>query len=131
MSGLTTETHTSKRRLFEQHTNPAIRYDHRDLRALRNTTKIKQIMQTKYLVLTMRTPQFNPDVVDAHYAFLDELKQLGQLEYAGPFSDKSGGAYIIRANNLLDAQAIAHRDPVYTSQSSQVTVYEWQLKYAT
>jgi len=86
-------------------------------------------MQKKYLIITMRTPQFNPDIVDAHYAFLDELQKLGLLECAGPFSDKSGGAYIIRADSLANAQEIAHRDPVYTSQSSQVSVYEWQLKY--
>ncbi len=82
----------------------------------------------RYLVTTFRTPQFQPSVIDAHYAFLDRLRQHGQLELAGPFTDKSGGAYVIRANNLDEAKALAFSDPVHTSQSSIVTVYEWNAK---
>ena len=59
------------------------------------------------------------------YAFLDRLRQQGQLELAGPFTDKSGGAYLIKAANLEEARALAFSDPVHTSKSSIVTVYEW------
>ena len=82
----------------------------------------------KYLVTTFRTPRFDPAVIDAHYAFLDELRQSGRLELAGPFTDKSGGAYLITAADLEEAQTIAFRDPVHTSKSSIVTVYEWDVK---
>jgi uncharacterized protein len=82
----------------------------------------------KYLIMTVRTPQFDPSVIDAHYAFLDDLKQRGLLELAGPFTDKSGGAYLIKAKNLEDAKSIAFSDPVHTSNSSIVTVYEWDAK---
>jgi uncharacterized protein YciI len=81
-----------------------------------------------YLVMTIRTPQFQPSVIDAHYAFLDHLKEQGALELAGPFADKSGGAYLIRAASLAEAQTIAYSDPVHTSGSSIVTVYEWHAK---
>lgn len=79
----------------------------------------------RYLVMTFRTPQFETSVIDAHYAFLDRLRQQGQLELAGPFTDKSGGAYLIKAANLEEARALAFSDPVHTSKSSIVTVYEW------
>ncbi len=82
----------------------------------------------RYLVTTFRTPQFQTSVIDDHYAFLDRLRQEGKLELAGPFTDKSGGAYVIRANNLDEARALAFRDPVHTSKSSVVTVYEWNAK---
>lgn len=82
----------------------------------------------RYLVTTFRTPQFQPSVIDAHYAFLDRLRGEGRLELAGPFTDKSGGAYLIRAASLEEAKALAFSDPVHTSKSSVVTVYEWNAK---
>ncbi|WP_345973262.1 YciI family protein [Sulfurimonas diazotrophicus] len=82
----------------------------------------------RYLITTFRTPQFDPSVIDAHYAFLDDLRQRGKLELAGPFTDKSGGAYLIKADSLEEAEAIAFSDPVHTSKSSIVTVYEWNAK---
>jgi uncharacterized protein YciI len=82
----------------------------------------------RYLVTTFRTPQFQTSVIDAHYAFLDRLRQEGRLELAGPFTDKSGGAYVIRAASLEEATALAYGDPVHTSRSSVVTVYEWNAK---
>lgn len=82
----------------------------------------------RYLITTFRTPQFQPSVINDHYAFLDRLRQQNKLELAGPFTDKSGGAYLILAESLEEAQAIAFRDPVHTSGSSKVTVYEWNAK---
>jgi uncharacterized protein YciI len=82
-------------------------------------------MKIRYLVLVMRTPEFKPEFGPAHKAYLDALKAAGKLEMAGPFTDKSGGAYLITAENLTEAKAIAHNDPLYTSNSSDFTVYEW------
>lgn len=82
----------------------------------------------KFLVLTLRTPNFQPGIVDDHYRFLDKLRAKGLLELAGPFSDKSGGAYLLRVSSFEEAQKIAMQDPVHTSQSSVVTVYEWNAK---
>lgn len=84
----------------------------------------------RYLIMTLRTPQFDPAVVEPHYAHLDRLRERGVLELFGPFGDKSGGAYLIRARNLDEARAIAHSDPVHVSGSSRVTVYEWNAKEA-
>ena len=82
----------------------------------------------RYLVMTTRTPQFQPSVIEKHNAFLDRLRQQGTLELAGPFTDKSGGAYLIKVANLEEARALAFSDPVHTTNSSVVTVYEWNAK---
>lgn len=82
----------------------------------------------RYLVIAFRTPQFDPSIIEAHCAFLDSLRQNGQLDLAGPFTDKSGGAYLIKAENMEEAKSVAFSDPVYTSKSSTITVYEWNAK---
>lgn len=82
----------------------------------------------RYLVMTMRTPQFQPSVIEAYQAFLDILRRNGNLEMSGPFTDKTGGAYLMRAANYEEAKALAFTDPVHTKKSSVVTVYEWNAK---
>lgn len=82
----------------------------------------------RYLILTLRTERFDPAAIEPHYAHLDKLRERGVLELSGPFADKSGGAYLVRAQNLDEACAIAHSDPVHTSGSSKITVYEWNAK---
>jgi uncharacterized protein YciI len=82
----------------------------------------------RYLVMVMRTPQFQLSAVEPHQAFLETLRKKGQLEMAGPFTDKTGGAYLMVAENLEAAQALAFTDPLHTTQSSIVTVHEWNAK---
>lgn len=79
----------------------------------------------KYLVLTMRKPQFDTEVIPAHYAFLQSLRDDGILEQSGPFTDRSGGAYVIRAESLDAARDIAGQDPLHVHDCSDVTVREW------
>lgn len=79
----------------------------------------------RYLVMTLRTPRFQTSAIEPHYAFLDDLRRRGLLEMAGPFGDKSGGAYLLRADSLDQARDLAFADPLHTSGSSAVTVYEW------
>ena len=82
----------------------------------------------RYLVMAMRKPEFNDAVIAPHLEFLDQLRQAGQLEMTGGFTDKSGGAYVLQVESLAIAQAIAEVDPLTTSGSSAVTVYEWNTR---
>jgi uncharacterized protein YciI len=82
----------------------------------------------KYLVLTIRKPQFDDAAVTAHYAFLGTLRGRGILEQAGPFSDRSGGAYVIRAESLDEARAVAFEDPLHLRDCSEITVREWDAR---
>jgi len=79
----------------------------------------------KYLVLTIRKPHFDAAFVPAHYEFLRSLRDRGILEQAGPFTDRSGGAYVFQADNLEAAREIAEQDPLHIHDCSEVTVREW------
>ena len=81
----------------------------------------------KYLVTTLRTPHFREDVIPRHYAFLADLRAAGKLEGAGPFTDRSGGAYLLRVEDLEEARAIAFQDPLHLENCSAVTVREWNF----
>lgn len=78
-----------------------------------------------YLVTLGRTPQFAEEVLSAHRDYLHELRAQGRLELAGPFTDRTGGAYVINVADLDTARSIAFTDPLHTSGSSTVTVQEW------
>jgi uncharacterized protein YciI len=79
----------------------------------------------RYLVLLQRRPDFDPAVVPQHMQFLEELRSQGRNEMSGPFGDKSGGAYLLRAADMDEAREIAHRDPAHTSGGWDITMYEW------
>jgi uncharacterized protein len=79
----------------------------------------------KYLVLTLRKPHFDDSVIPAHYAFLQSFRDRGILEQAGPFTDRSGGAYVFQADSLEAAREIAGQDPLHVQDCSEVTVREW------
>lgn len=51
-----------------------------------------------------------------------------RLKMFGPFSDATGGAYVIEAGSLEEAAEIGHADPLVASGSSELTIKEWKLK---
>lgn len=79
----------------------------------------------RYLVLVMRQPAFDVALIEPHRQFLAELRAAGRIELSGGFSDKSGGAYLLRAPSLDEATAIAQRDPLHLAQASLITIHEW------
>ncbi len=90
--------------------------------------KDAQAQAMRYLVITMRKPHFDAAFVEAHYDFLQSLRDSQVLEQAGPFTDRSGGAYVIRAESLEQACEIAARDPLAVHDCSDVTVREWDAR---
>ncbi len=84
---------------------------------------------TRYLVMAMRRPSFDDAVIAPHLAFLEELRAKGQLEMTGGFSDRSGGAYVlVNVSSLDEARAVAARDPLALTGTSDLTVYEWNTR---
>lgn len=81
----------------------------------------------KYLVMVMRTARFDTAVIEPHQRFLAGLRERGQLQESGRFTDGTGGAYVIYAESLDAAKEIAFTDPVHTTGSSELTVYEWEI----
>ncbi|GAB4585268.1 YciI family protein [Nocardia sp. IFM 10818] len=81
----------------------------------------------KYLVMAMRTPRFDSSVAQPHREWLDAVRSRGQLVETGKFTDNSGGAYVILAENLDAARALVCTDPIHTTGASELTVYEWEI----
>ena len=80
----------------------------------------------RYLVLLMRRPGFDEALIAPHIAFLDALRAEGKLELNGGFSDRSGGAYLLRGvGSLAEAEAIVARDPLAVHGASDIVVHEW------
>ncbi|MGF0318679.1 YciI family protein [Nocardia fluminea] len=84
-------------------------------------------MARKYLVMAERTPKFDASVIEPHRAFLQELLAQGQLQESGGFTDGTGGAYVVLAENLTAATAIAYSDPLHTTGASDLTIHEWEI----
>jgi uncharacterized protein YciI len=82
----------------------------------------------RYLVMLFRRPQVDPAVVPLHQQFLEDLRAQGRNEMSGPFGDKSGGAYLLRAGSMDEALKIAHSDPAHTSGGWDITLYEWPAR---
>ena len=83
---------------------------------------------SRYLVILMRKAHVDPAAVSAHRNFLADLHAQGRNEMHGPFGDGSGGAYLLRANDLDEALAIVQRDPASISGGWEITVREWQTR---
>ncbi|MFJ4655558.1 YciI family protein [Nocardia sp. NPDC088792] len=81
----------------------------------------------KYLVMAMRTPRFDSAVIEPHQQWLGEVRSRGQLVESGKFTDGTGGAYVITAESLDAAQELVRTDPIHTTGSSELTVYEWEI----
>ncbi|MET8799921.1 YciI family protein [Nocardia sp. NPDC004568] len=81
----------------------------------------------KYLVLARRTPAYDPAVAEPHRRFLAELRAKDMLQESGPFTDGSGGAYLVLAESLAAAEAVVYTDPLHTTGSSAITVHEWEI----
>lgn len=80
-----------------------------------------------FLILTTRTPRFNPEMIARHYEHLDRLAAKGQLGLSGAFTDATGGAYVVTAETMEEARAIAAVDPLIASGSSTAAVKEWRV----
>ncbi|WP_328397098.1 YciI family protein [Nocardia sp. NBC_00416] len=81
----------------------------------------------KYLVVALRTPAYDPAVAAPHRGFLDDLRSRDMLQESGPFTDSTGGAYIVLADSRPAAEAVVYSDPLHTTGSAELTVYEWEI----
>jgi uncharacterized protein YciI len=80
----------------------------------------------RYLVLLMRRPGFDEALIGPHARFLDGLRGQGRLELSGGFSDRSGGAYLLRGlAGLEEARMVAAQDPLVLHGASDIVIHEW------
>jgi uncharacterized protein YciI len=77
----------------------------------------------QYLLMAMRTPQFQQTIIEAHKKCLSQRKEQVSQEITGPFTDKIGGAYLIAAEDLGFTKAIAFNDPIHNRVPSMHFAY--------
>jgi uncharacterized protein YciI len=83
----------------------------------------------RYLVLLMRRPDFDTSLVEPHLAFLEALRAQGLLELNGGFADGTGGAYLLRGLDGLEAaHEVVARDPLAIHAASDITILEWNAR---
>jgi uncharacterized protein YciI len=82
----------------------------------------------RFLIPVMRTPSFDESIIGPHRVFLDGLRAQGQREMTGPFTDGSGGAHLLLAEDMDTATAIVHTDPAHLTGASTITIHPWQAR---
>ena len=82
----------------------------------------------RYLVMTARTPEFQPSVIDQTLRISRFPAAAGETGTGRSIHRQVRGRHLIKASNLDEARTLAFSDPVHTSGSSVVTVYEWNAK---
>lgn len=82
----------------------------------------------RFLFYNQRTANWSADSLPHHLAYLAELRAAGKIELSGGFADLSGGAVIVRADSLEEAQAIAANDPISKMGTHKITVHEWKAE---
>ncbi|MGO4890379.1 YciI family protein [Anaerobacillus sp. MEB173] len=80
----------------------------------------------KFLVMIERKPTFTGSLLQGHREFLGNLKGTS-LVYAGGFEDQSGGAYVIQANSLEEAQKIVSNDPMNEENETVYKLKQWNF----
>jgi uncharacterized protein YciI len=65
------------------------------------------------------------DQLRDHGRYILGLHQKKVLRLAGPFTDVTGGAALIEAASLADAQAVVDADPAVTSRIFVAEVHSW------
>lgn len=69
-------------------------------------------------------PVFRQDWT-AHLAYMQELRDSGQLMLGGPFKDDSGAFGIVKAESVDQARALVEADPAVESGLVMVEVRPW------
>lgn len=69
----------------------------------------------------------NVSVRPRHLAFLEENDAQGRIFARGPFTDRSGGLVIYRAESLESAMALAGSDPYVAEGARRLELHEWEL----
>lgn len=82
----------------------------------------------KILVFIQRKPTFTGNSIAGHRGFLQTLREGGILFLAGGFADQSGGAYVIQAETIKEANEIVHKDPMFQENECVYQLKEWNVQ---
>ena len=85
-----------------------------------------------YVIITelVTSPEEAAKHRDAHYAFIESLKNQGKIFASGPFADGKGGMIILSAESLEEAERTIKEDPYIKSGVRRcVMIREWKRAF--
>lgn len=68
------------------------------------------------------------DLLKAHLAWADREYQARNLILSGPADGKSGGIYLIKADDLHTAKSVAERDPIIGGGFCTYDIIDWDIQ---
>lgn len=85
-----------------------------------------------YLVLSrrVRSQEETEPRTPAHRDWLDNQHRAGNLLFSGPSTDSRYGIYIVLAESLEAAKALAAQDPYHVHGDREMEVLEWRAHRA-
>lgn len=73
-----------------------------------------------------KSGQFRPQ----HLAFLEEMRNSGQVTANGKFADGSGGLVIYKAESFEACEALVKTDPYVVEGAREYEIFEWEAVWA-
>lgn len=86
-----------------------------------------------YIVMSRSLPERDEEKqrnYEEHRQWLDEQHRAGRLLFSGPTTDGSYGIYVMLAESLDEAKAVAAQDPHHARGIRQMEVLEWRAHRA-
>ena len=68
------------------------------------------------------------DLLKAHLAWADREYKAKTLILSGPADNKSGGIYLIKADDLTAAKLVAERDPIIGGGYCTYDIHDWDIQ---
>ncbi|MGH2317112.1 YciI family protein [Planococcus sp. SE5232] len=73
-----------------------------------------------------KSQKFRPQ----HLAFLENMRNSGQVAVNGKFADGSGGLVIYKAESFQDCEALVKTDPYVAEGAREYEIFEWEAVWA-
>lgn len=86
-----------------------------------------------YIVMSRSLPERDEEKqrnYEEHRQWLDEQHRAGRLLFSGPTTDGGYGIYVMLAESLDEAKAVAAQDPHHARGIRQMEVLEWRAHRA-
>ena len=64
----------------------------------------------------------------AHQAWLDDQHRAGRILFSGPTVDRAYGMYVVVADSLDEAAALAGEDPFHAHDVREMTLLPWEVR---
>ncbi len=73
-----------------------------------------------------KSQEFRPQ----HLAFLEKMRNSGQVAVNGKFADDSGGLVIYKADSFEVCEALVKTDPYVAEGAREYEIFEWEAVWA-